>query len=131
MAEKRLTSEKIKTAERLKGIRERMGYTQEGFANELNISLSAYKKIESAENNVSVNVLKKLNGLQVSSDYVLFGEYKDVDDTWKIIQNCSEEDKMYLYIMLMLHFTKGDVADPSRKDKIFKLLEKVLEEKEV
>ena len=98
MAEKRLTSEKIKTAERLKGIRERMGYTQEGFANELNISLSAYKKIESAE---------------------------------KTIQNCSEEDKMYLYIMLMLHFTKVDMADPTRKDKIFKLLEKVLEEKEV
>ncbi len=132
MASKRLTDEKLNTADRVRGVRERLGFTQEAFANKLNISLSAYKKIESAENNISVNVLKKLNELQVSSDYVLFGTQNNVDDTWRIIQGCSEEDKMYLCIMLVLHFVeRKDCSNESDMESIFKMLRKAINDKEV
>lgn len=128
MAEKKITLEKMQMAERLRCVRERMGFTQEGFANKLNISLSAYKKIESAENSVSVNVLKKLYDLQVSSDYVLFGSHTDVDDAWTTVQNCSEKDKMFLYIMLLLHFSEKDGQKISA-DEILGLIKKILDEK--
>ena len=132
MAGKKLTSERIQPADRIRHIREHMGYTQEAFANKLNISLSAYKKIESAENNISLNVLKKLNEMQVSSDYILFGKHKDVDEAWTNIQNCSEKDKMYLCIMLLLYFTdKNEDIHNNKKDVdgIFEILKKVIEEK--
>lgn len=130
MNDNKISTEKIKTAERLRGIRERMGCTQEVFANKLNISLSAYKKIEGAENNVSVNVLKKLNEMKVSSDYILFGEKGDVDSVWRDIQTCTEEDKLYICIMLMIHFVEMRGIDKNNDmDKIYSMIKKVIEER--
>lgn len=130
MEEKKLTSEKMKTADRLRCVRERMGCTQEVFANKLNISLSAYKKIEGAENNVSVNVLKKLNEMNVSSDYILFGEQNNKDAAWRIIQSCPEEDKLYLCIMLMLHFIEKKGYDNEADiDTMYKMIKKIIKEK--
>ena len=128
--ENKILTEKMKTAERLRLIRERMGCTQEVFANKLNISLSAYKKIEGAENNVSVNVLKKLNEMRISSDYVLFGEKGDVDSVWRDIQTCTEEDKLYLCIMLMLHFVETKGVDKNNDmDNIYGMVKKIIAEK--
>ena len=100
-------------ANRLREIRLNMGVSQETFAEYLDISLSAYKKIESTENGISVNILKKLKErFNVSSDYLLFGEYKSASEALEIIDNCSEEDKMKLYLRLTRYFV-------SDKKKIF------------
>ncbi len=72
MAVRKITSEKMEKALRLKAVREALNYTQEEFANKINISLSAYKKIESAENNISVNVLNNLKKeFHISADLIL------------------------------------------------------------
>lgn len=132
MARKKISSEKLETADRLRYLREQMGYTQEVFANRLNISLSAYKKIESAENNVSVNVLRKLNEMDVSSDFILFGHQTDVDTARSSIQRCSEADKLYLCVMLILHFVeKKGYSDKADLDAIFDVIKKITLTKDV
>ena len=65
--------EKYAIAERIRGERERLGYTQEGFANIVDLTSAGYKKIERAESNVTINTLLKLHRLNISTDYILFG----------------------------------------------------------
>ena len=101
------TSQKQAIASRLREIRKNSGLTQEKFAEILELSLSAYKKIESAENQISIESLRKIHEqLKVSSDYVLFGKKEDVDEVWKLLLNCSEQDKLYLLLRLYTYFTK-------------------------
>lgn len=99
-------TQKKEIATRLREIRKSSGLTQEMFAEILELSLSAYKKIESAENQISIDSLRKIEEkLKVSSDYVLFGKREDVDEVWKTILNCSECDKMVTLFRLLNYFT--------------------------
>ena len=112
MSEKFL-KDRLDTAARIRQIRETAGLTQESFAEILGISLSGYKKIENAENQISLNGLRKLNRkLQVSTDYILLGENENSNIVWDQIMNCSDSDKMFLMIKLLYYFTKT-------KDSIF------------
>ena len=123
---------KQEVAARLREIRTGLGMTQEQFSEILELSLSAYKKIESAENNVSLNVLRKLNEMDVSSDFILFGTQTDVDGAWRAIQRCSEEDKLYLCIMMILHFVeKKGYSDKTDIDAIFEMIKKITQDKEI
>lgn len=93
------------SANRLREIRLNMGISQEKFAEYLDISLSAYKKIESAENGISVKILRRLKEkFNISSDFLLYGDYKNLDDALEIIQNCSEADKMKIFLRLIKYF---------------------------
>ena len=133
MAVRKITSEKMEKALRLKAVREALNYTQEEFANKINISLSAYKKIESAENNISVNVLNNLKKeFHISADLILFGDYKDLNDAWYGVQNCSEEDKMIIYSRLMHYFLrkKSDNQDGDIEETI-ELTNKILDTKDI
>lgn len=108
MRKSEVSSERLEVAARLRQIRISTGLTQEKFAEILEISLSAYKKIESAENQISLEGIRKLQReLNVSSDYLLFGKYESVDDIWKMIVNCSENDKMLLMLRLISYFSKA------------------------
>ena len=99
--------EKLEAAARLRQIRMNTGLTQEKFAELMEISLSAYKKIESAENQISIKGLRKLEKkLKVSSDYVLFGKTENADDVWEMILNCSEYDRMILLIRLIQYYVR-------------------------
>ncbi len=99
-------AEKVSIANRLRKIRMSAGLTQEQFAELLDVSLSAYKKIESSENQISINGLRKIvTELNVSADYVLFGKYENFEDTWKMVMNCSEDDKLFLLFRLINYFT--------------------------
>lgn len=99
-------TQKQEIAARLREIRKNSGLTQEKFAEILELSLSAYKKIESAENQISIDSLRKIEEqLKVSSDYVLFGKREDVDKIWKAILNSSECDKMVTLFRLLNYFT--------------------------
>ena len=112
MSEKFL-KDRLDTAARIRQIRETAGLTQESFAEILGISLSGNNKIENAENQISLNGLRKLNRkLQVSTDYILLGENENSNIVWDQIMNCSDSDKMFLMIKLLYYFTKT-------KDSIF------------
>ena len=109
--------ERMQSACRLRQIREHAGLTQEEFAEILDISLSAYKKVECGENQVSIASLRNLyNKMHVSADYVLFGKKQDLDEVWTEILNCSEADKMLMFVRLLVYFTK-------MKKEIFPLME--------
>lgn len=99
--------ERMQSAIRLRQIRESANLTQEEFAEILGISASAYKKVESGENQVSLSCLRKLHdAMNVSTDYILYGDKENLDDTWCMILNCTEQDKMFLLLRLLSYFTK-------------------------
>lgn len=107
MNKKYFALERLELANRLRQIRENAGYTQEGFAELLGLTLPAYKKIESAENQLTLDRMRILNKkLNVSADFLLYGKNSDFDETWKMIQNCTESQKLCLMIRLMTYFTK-------------------------
>lgn len=119
--------ERIQSAGRLRQIRENSGMTQEQFAEVLGISVSAYKKVESGENQISISSLRKLYyEMQVSADYVLFGRKQDLSEVWKSILNCTEEDKMLMFMRLMVYFTDAKKEAFPRKDKYSKEEEEIL-----
>ena len=106
MSKVKLSKEQQQIACRIRLIRENAGYTQEQFSELLGISVSALKKIESGENQVSVSCLRKLNDtMSVSADWILFDKKADADSTWESIGNCSETDKLYLLLRLLHYFT--------------------------
>ena len=70
------------------------------------MSVSAYKKIESGENQISIDGVKKIvEKLDVSADYILLGKRGDVDEIWKSILNCTEHDKIFMLLRLLNYFT--------------------------
>lgn len=133
MSKKDTLEERIQSAYRLRQIRENAGLTQEQFAEILGISVSAYKKVESGENNVSLSSLRSLyKEMNVSADFVLFGKTQSIDDTWEEILNCSETDKLFLMLRLIMYFTKTKkgiyplAEEQSEEDKgILQLIDKL------
>ena len=101
MDKKEVPKEQRDTANRIYSIRNKMGYTQEKFAEILDVGYSTYKKIERAESGITVKQLRILkNQLGVSSDHVLFGDNEDFDATWIRVQNLSEKDKLHMFLRL-------------------------------
>lgn len=118
MSKKDISEEKVKSAFRLREIRENAHLTQEQFSEILGISLSGYKKVESGENQVSLECLKRLHEeMNISSDYILYGKTSGMDETWKAILNCSEADKIFLLGRLMLYFSETKKGTYSVKEK--------------
>ncbi len=101
-----MTEEQEAEIMRLREIREGMGYSQEKFSDALGISMSAYGKIESLKRPLTLAHLKKLyHTFNISSDYILFGDRTDGEAVWASVINCSERDKMRLYMRLAKYFT--------------------------
>lgn len=100
-----LTKEEKEQILRLRRIREDMGYSQEQFAEILEIGVSYYRKIELYERQISLPVLKKIyNKLGVSADYILYGKHKLFENVWKEVLNCNEKDKWNVFIRLYHYF---------------------------
>lgn len=113
-----LLKDRLDTAARIRQIRENAGLTQEAFAEILGISLSGYKKIENAENQISLNGLRRLKReLHVTTDYILLGETEGLDAEWDKIMGYGDSEKMLLMLRLLLYFTKA-------KDSAFYLRDK-------
>lgn len=55
-----VSKEKIASGNRLKMLREQLGYTQEQFAEKLDISVSTVKKMETGEYNISLDTQRKI-----------------------------------------------------------------------
>lgn len=107
MKKKDISNDKMRSALRMREIRESAGLTQEQLSEILGISVSAYKKIEAGENNISLSCLKRLHAeMGISADFILFGKNPGIDKTWEDILNCSETDKLFLMLRLLLYFTQ-------------------------
>lgn len=107
MNKKEISPERKQSASRLRLIRENAGFTQERFSEILGITLSAYKKLESGENQISIVSLRKLyNEMNVSTDYILYGNTESLDKVWTAVLNCKELDKMRILIRLLAYFTE-------------------------
>lgn len=90
--------------ERIRNIRSQLGLTQEAMAEQLDISYSAYKKLESGENFPSMDTLYKYKKrFHVSADYLLFGELHTAEDTWEIFLNSSTKEQMELYYRILYY----------------------------
>lgn len=107
MISKDKSKDRIELANRIRQLRLDCGNTQEQFAEILEISVSALKKIESGVNQISIDGLRRLeNKLHVSSDYILFGKKTDAKKMWTDILNCTEDDKFFIMMRLIYYFTK-------------------------
>ena len=106
MISKEKSKDRIALARRIHQLRLDCQKTQEQFAEILGISVSALKKIESGENQISVEGLRRLESkLHVSADYIIFGKKTDAEKLWKDILNCSEDDKFFIMMRLIYYFT--------------------------
>lgn len=93
------SKEKIASGNRLKLLREQLGYTQEQFAEKLDISVSTVKKMETGEYNISLDTQRKLKNTfnNISIDYLLFGEQKNLDHIWGQIMILDEWHKFIIF----------------------------------
>lgn len=124
---KELATEQKEQILRLRKIREGLGYSQEQFADLLDISISGYKKIESYENQISLSNLKKLHQkLKVSIDYIMFGELPVAEQAWNTILNCTENDKIIIFLRLYHYFALQKNGVYPTEDTGLKDIEKIL-----
>lgn len=92
---------KKEVGKRLRDIRSQLNLTQEQFAEKLDISTQLYKKMETGENNISLNTLNKMkNKLEFSTDYLLFGERDTLVDVWNKALTLESIDKQLLLLKL-------------------------------
>lgn len=100
------SKEKIASGNRLKLFREQLGYTQEKFAEKLDISVSTVKKMETGEHNISLDTQRRLKKTfkYVSIEYLLFGERKDINDIWSQLLVVDEWEKFVVFQRLLAHF---------------------------
>lgn len=139
MSKKDTLGERLQSACRLRRIRENAKLTQEQFAEVLGISASAYKKVESGENHISLSSLKNLHRERnVSADYILFGEMQDIEAVWGNVLNCSETDKLFILLRLLVYFTEAKKATyPLKEEKtkeeqeLWRLIYKLQSEKRI
>ena len=88
-------------ADRIKNRREALGFTQEGFCEVINLSISSYTKIENAFQRPALDTLIKIaKHLDLSLDYIVFGdstltEVSDMAMVNSIIKNTNSEKLVY------------------------------------
>lgn len=120
------TSDKrVESGARLKEIRLGRNQSQEKFAEMLNISVSAYKKMESGENNISIANLRILHErLGTSADYLLFGTSSDFEQIWSQISSSPETVKLKLLLRMIYYFgdRKGDAYDRQERGDIEQMI---------
>ena len=74
---------------RIKDYRKRLGYTQEQFAELIELSVSSYTKIENSFQKPSLDTLIKISEkMNISMDYLLFGREKALEpDAWDVLNS--------------------------------------------
>ena len=104
--QKKIQKTNRESGSRLKGVRIQRNLTQEEFADEFGISVSALKKLESGENGISTKRLRQLKTMNISSDFILFGDEPDGDKILTELEGCSRTKKLEIMISLIMEFAK-------------------------
>ena len=84
---------------RIRGQREYLGYTREQFSELLDVTPKFCSDIELGLKGMSIPTLCKIaNSLQLSTDYILFGQDQvaEDDDLARLIGSCSPLNRKYL-----------------------------------
>lgn len=124
------SDKRLESAGRLKELRLDRKMSQEKFAEMLNISVSAYKKMESGENNISIANLRLLHDrLGASADYLLFGRSSDFEQIWNHISSSPETVKLKVLLRLLYYFgsRKGGGYDREKHGDIEQIITKLLD----
>ena len=98
---------KSKIADRIRTLRKENNYTQEFLAENLSISVSAYRKKEYAVSSFSTEDVLALHKLyEVSCDYILLGKETDTDALWQEI-SCTSDAKKLSYLLKLTEYFGG------------------------
>lgn len=115
MEDKYFEQYRSKQAERLKLIRKRAGYTQEQMSEIMKLSVSGYKKIESGESQLTTERIMLLDqSMNVSADYLLFGDEPTVENAWRNVQILDDEAKMRMMLRLYAYFLQSRSGTANR-----------------
>ena len=108
--------EMLKYSKRVRNLRRKIGLSQERVAEDIRISYSTYRKIESGERNLSTEYLCRLNrAYDISADDILFEKRQNKD-----IKKYSEHDKMLLLLKLNNIYGKQRIRMKNEKNSIIK-----------
>lgn len=97
---------------RIKTVRKDLGYTQEQFAEILELSVSGYKKLESGEVHLTLDkiyLLKQKLGL--SADYILYGEKTELNEVWVEICKLPLEEKWLMIMRMYAYLSKKSESE--------------------
>ena len=86
----------VQIGRRIRSRREALGLTREQLAEITDLSLNFFAEIESGRKNMTTKSLYKVaKALNLSADYILFGEQAQADKTktQKLLDSLSERDK--------------------------------------
>lgn len=129
MSKKKILKENMESGGRLKRIRENRRLTQEAFADELGISVSAYKKLESGENGISTKRLRQLKAMDISSDFVLYGDRGHIEKLKFDVDNGSEIDKIGIMLQFILELIRdSEKGGNVEKEQIMELVSNIFDE---
>lgn len=129
MSKKIILKENMESGSRLKRIRENRRLTQEAFADELGISVSAYKKLESGENGISTKRLRQLKTMDISSDFILYGDRGHIEKLKFDVDNGSEIDKIGIMLQFILELIRdSEKGGNVEKEQIMELVSNIFDE---
>jgi len=95
------SEEKIKMGERIRILREAVGFSREQLAEMLDISVIFMRSIECGQRGFSIETLQKLCVvLSTSADYILFGESERNDHRQEILSSINEIPEVYLSLLM-------------------------------
>lgn len=118
----------LKINTRLKVIREELGYTQEQFAEILDMSLSGYKKIEGGDVNLGLDKMYIMNKrLGVSADYILFAGETKLPSVWGQVCGLPEFEKWQMFLRLYAYLSKK-LNDESSITEMMRSVDNVVKE---
>lgn len=105
---------------RLRQIRKSFGLTQEKMAEELGVSISLYKAMETGKSSVSKRTAEAVEGrFGISADYLFYGTLRDDVKVWNQIYECDDEGKVRILFRLLNYFmSQGTLTDDQDKIKI-------------
>ncbi len=105
------------SAIRLKQLRKTYGFTQEKMAEELGISVSLYKAMETGKATVSKRTAEAVeNRFGISSDYIYCGTLRNDIEVWNQIYECSDTDKLKILFRLVNYFMAQNVITQDDKN---------------
>ena len=123
-----LSNNSESSVDRLRKLRKSYGYTQERMAEELGISISLYKGIESGKCIISRRTAEAVeHRFGVSADYIYCGTLRDESELWEQIYECNDADKMKILFRLMNYFA-AQYRLSQDDDKIKDIMAKMFEE---
>lgn len=104
---------------RLRQIRKSFDLTQERMAEELSISVSLYKAMETGKAAVSKRTAEAVEArFGISADSLFYGTLRDDVEVWNQIYECDDEGKLRILFRLINYFmSNNNLTDNEEKIK--------------